>query len=98
MLTILKAKGAGKTTDCIAEANRTGAYLVVRDQDVAHAVAHLTDRFPVTYGELLNGGMRGSFVRNIVIDDADALLRYVLPYLKIDAISLTPSEAPADGQ
>jgi hypothetical protein len=86
------ARAIGRTTDMVKLANETGAYLVVRDRNAAMRLQDVCERFPVTYSELMQDRMRGSMVRNIVIDDADALLKYILSPLTIEGIS-TGSEA-----
>lgn len=94
-------RGKGRTQAMVQLANDTGAYLVVRNHQMAEYCQKLgCKRFPVTYAELMGTQMRGSFVRNIVIDDADAFLAYIFPHLTIDGIS-TGSLAqpePARGQ
>jgi len=58
-------------------ANEMGAYLIVRDRQAAKRLSEQTNRFPVTFEELLDSRMEGSRVRNIVIDDADEFLRRI---------------------
>jgi len=94
MKIICKARGEGKTTDAVKVAIETGAYLIVRDR---RAVEYLSReypdlRFPITFDEFLRGeSVRGSFVKNFVIDDADEFIRYVCAMkgaMQIDAITL----------
>ena len=94
-------RDGGKTTKAVELALETDAYLIVRDHNEAYRLSGLYPslRFPVTFDELLNSGMRGSQVRNIVIDNADDFLRFVVGSvgaLTIDAITIPGSvEGPA---
>jgi len=66
-------RGTGKTKRAVELAMATGAYLVVRNRDEAHRLSQEYPklRFPVTFQELKDTRMQGSFVRNIVIDDLE---------------------------
>lgn len=79
MKIIALPKGKGKTTQAIDLANQTGAYLVFRSQDLASHLRKTKNikRFPMSYEELLKHSSR-SFVKNVVIDDADAFIAHVL--------------------
>ena len=82
----------GKTTEAIRLANETGAYLVVRSRDEALRVSKLNpspNRFPVTFQEILEQRMRGSFVRNIVIDNVDLFIQRIVGDLLIEGITIS---------
>ena len=95
MKTILNGRHKGKTTKAVRRAIKTGAYLVVRShaRAVELSEAHPKLRFPITYSDLLSNKLAGSYVRNIVIDDADDLLRHMLPGIAIEAITITREPA-----
>jgi hypothetical protein len=92
---LIRGKMGGKTTEAIKLAAKTEAYLVVGTIQEARAAAMYADkmgtpiRFPVTYDELLQTGMRMSHVRNIVIDDADRFLQKICAGLTIEGCTLT---------
>ena len=92
MKILRKGRRTGKTTEAIKVANETGAYLVVHSKEEAKRVSDDTDRFPITYSELLKGKMEGSFVRNIVIDNLEVFLQRALPGVKIELITTTCEE------
>ena len=91
MKIVTRKRNKGKTTFAVKQAIKSGAYLVVRSHAVAVALArkYPTLRFPITYNELLRDHLVGSYVRNIIIDDADDFLRHVCPGLVIDLVTLT---------
>lgn len=95
---IKKARRMGKTTEAAKLSNETGAYLVVINRDHAKELnsSGKTKRNPVTFDEFRQDNMRGSFVRNIVIDDFDIFIQQELSNifsqfsgLKIEGISFT---------
>lgn len=98
MKLICKPRRAGKTTEAIIRAAESGAYLIVKNRAEAQRISkqaeemNLKIRFPVTFDELLKGQMQGSFVRNVVIDNADMLLQAICPGLEIEAITLNSGE------
>ena len=79
MEVVVKGRGDGKTERAIEIAKETGAYLIVHDHSEALRIGRENPeiRFPVTYNEFLSGGMRASYVRNFVIDNADMFIQYV---------------------
>lgn len=95
---IYGARRFGKTTRAIEIVNKRGGYLVVTDRKQAIDANAKTERFPITFDELLKTKMRGSFVRNIVIDNFDVLLERelekafsFLSKLKVEAVTFTES-------
>lgn len=90
---------AGKTTQMIKQAAKTGAYIICMNMKEAKRVADQAEdmglqiRFPVTFQELLDNKMRGSFVRNILIDNCDSFLHAFLPGLDIEGVSFTTEES-----
>lgn len=81
----------GKTEEAIKLANKTGAYLLVANRMEANRIAHRCDRHPVTLDEILDRQMRGSFVKNMVVDNADWILQTFLFHQgihKVEAITI----------
>jgi hypothetical protein len=97
MRIITRSRRAGKTTEAIKLVSKTNGYLVVMNKIEAQRVAKqaeemgLNIRFPITFSELIRDGLRGSFVRNIVIDNTDMLLEHIFPGLRIDGITINNS-------
>jgi len=92
----IHARRRGKTTKAIELANKTGAYLVVMDRAAIQWIeteSHIQPkRLPITFDELLREKLRGSWVRNIVIDDADVLLQHIVGALTIEGITLNKGD------
>ena len=101
---IYRKKRTGRTSELIARAASTGAYIVCANSERRRNIVALARdldikiRHPVTIGEhRQDPTWRGSWVRNIVIDDLDACLQGLFPSLDIEAIVLedtTESETP----
>lgn len=95
MKKLIEEKGSGKTTAVIEQAHETGAYIIVISDDEARRVAVLAEemgksiRYPVTIGEFLRGGMRGSRVKNIIIDNLDLMIRRICAGLDVELITMT---------
>lgn len=94
MLIDVRNRRMGKTTNAVNLANSTGAYLVVANSAIAKQIAkeHKPDRYPITIHELLSDKMRGSNIKNIVIDNLDLMLPVIFPGLKVEAITLTDED------
>jgi hypothetical protein len=92
MKVIIGKRQTGRTSQAIRIANRTGAYLAVRNHRAATEVGARTNRFPLTHHELSRECLRGSYIRNIVIDDLEEFLLQVLPGLTIEAVVLEKEE------
>ena len=95
MKLLWSGRRAGKTTKAILLAHETGAYLIVINREEALRVSKLADamdkpiRFPVTIEEFLHGGMKGSYVRNLVIDNADEIFNRIFDGFEIEMITFT---------
>lgn len=92
MKIIIGKRQSGRTLQAIQIANNTGAYLVVHSHHQACLVRDQTQRFPLSYDELLNGKLRGSYVRNIVIDNLEMFFAHLLPGITIEAVVLQEEE------
>lgn len=94
MLIVNRDRGLGKTTEAVKQAHRTGAYIIVKDRPRAVECMqlaeelHLNIRFPITFGEFLDSRLKGSYINNIVIDDADELFLSLFRGLDIEMITM----------
>ncbi len=98
MKKIIKPRQAGKSTELIRMSEESGAYIIVSSRaranflfQLAHETGHKIP-FPVTYREYEQSRFRGSFVRHILIDDADDLLQMLFKEVTIDAITMTDNQ------
>ena len=73
-------RGEGQTTKAVELAKDTKAYLIVRDHKAAQRLSAENPelRFPITFEELIQTKMKGSYVREIVIDDVEDLKTMLL--------------------
>lgn len=99
MKLVNRDRGLGKTTEAVKQAHRTGAYIIVKDRrralycmQIAEEL-HLNIRFPVTFEEFLHSRMRGSHVRNIVIDDADDFFLSLFRGFRIEMVTMNIKDA-----
>jgi hypothetical protein len=95
MQIVNKARAMGKTTEAIKKAHETGAYMICLDRQEALRLSKQAEdmnmpiRFPVTWEEFLHSGkLKGSHVRNVVIDNADEIFLRMFSGLKIEMITL----------
>lgn len=85
---------SGRTTEIIKMCAREGGYIVTRDLDAAYQVREqarimgLVIPFPLTYREFINKKYYPRGVEKVYIDDVEALLYYIAPEVKIEAVSL----------
>lgn len=98
MKKIIRPRQAGKSTELIRMSEESGAYIIVSSRaranflfQLAHETGHKIP-FPVTYREYEQSRFRGSFVRHILIDDADDLLQMLFKEVTIDAITMTDNQ------
>lgn len=95
MLKIIKGRRTGKTTELIKISEKTHAYIVVatsrRQQLVADMARSMGANipYPVTVEDYMRNQFRGTLVENILIDDADDVLRVIFSRLNIDAITMS---------
>ena len=92
---IIRPRQAGKSSELIRIAEETNAYIIVASRQRALHLARMAKEhgrrilFPVTVHEYEQSRFRGSYVRHILIDDADAVLEQVFKEVTIDAITMT---------
>ena len=89
-------RGEGKTRKIIELAVKNKAYIIVTDRRRAQSVYEMAVKmgfpgmlFPVTVSEYMSNKMRGSYVKNVLLDDADDILQHIFSTVRINAISLT---------
>lgn len=92
---IIKERGTGKTTELIKKSSETGYYIIVATVNNARNVSNLARSmnidipFPITVEEYLRGKMCGSYIKNVLIDDADVILETIFNSVIIDTCTLT---------
>lgn len=92
---IYKEHGEGKTTELIHRSHDTWTYIVTANRKRADYVLRKAREMgidipnPISWEECRNNMFRGSFIRNILIDDVDDLLQEIFCTVQIDAITIT---------
>lgn len=96
MIKIFRPRQRGKTTDLIKLSEATGHYILVADRKRANCVLQMAEEMgchilnPVTVIDYFRThGFAGSYTKDILIDDADAVLRMVFDKVNIEAITMT---------
>lgn len=95
MLKIIKGRRTGKTTELIKISEKTHAYILVATSQRQQLIAYMASSmganipYPVTVEEYMRNQFRGTLIENILIDDADDVLRVVFSRLNIDAITMS---------
>lgn len=95
MLKIIKGRRTGKTTELIKISEKTHAYILVATIQRQKLVAYMAQSmgakipYPVTVEEYMRNQFRGTLIENILIDDADDVLRVIFSRLNIDAITMS---------
>ena len=93
---ILDKRQTGKTTKLIEISEKTGMYILVATRARAYCLANLAREegknipYPVTVEDYIrSGGFRGSFIKSILIDDADAVLNQIFKNVDIHTITMS---------
>ena len=95
MKKIIRPRQAGKSSELIRIAEETNAYIIVATRARAVCLADMARKqgrhilYPVTLREYGQSRFRGSYIRHVLIDDADAVLEQVFKEVTIDAITMT---------
>lgn len=96
MEVIVKGRQKGKTTELIKKSAETGYYILTENRNRAVSIADLAQEmgykipFPTTVFEYQRShGFRGSYIKNIYIDDADAILKSMFSRVIIEAVTMT---------
>ena len=99
MKKIFRPRQQGKTTELIKLSEATGHYILVADRKRADCVFQMAEKMgchilnPVTvYDYFRTHGFRGSYIKDILIDDADAVLQRVFDCVNVEAITMTFEE------
>lgn len=99
MKKIIKPRGKGKTTELIKLSAETNTYILVANRSRQKMVAELAHSmnmnipYPVTVDDYMRSQFRGSFIKHILIDDADDVLQRFFNTIVIDAITITEVNA-----
>lgn len=96
---IISGKRCGKTAQLIKESAEKQIYILVKDrkrQDILWKQARemgITDMpYPVTFEDFQRSRFHGSFIRKILIDDADDILKSIFYTVEIEAITMSVNE------
>lgn len=95
MKVIAKPRRGGKTSELIKLSAETNTYILVANKQRQKEIVRLADLmninilYPVTVDDYMKTQFRGSFIKNILIDDAEDVLRAFLYTVTIDAITVT---------
>lgn len=95
MKVIMLERGKGKTTELVKISAETQTYILTATKQNVEHICQIADDlglnipYPITVNEYLNGKLRGSFIKNILIDNADCVLQSIFNTVQIDAITLT---------
>lgn len=99
MIKIFRPRQSGKSRDLIKMSAVTGYYIVTANMVRAKILFDLAQKYgfnipyPFTVEEYLKSGkLKGSFIKKILIDDADAVLQAVFDTVCIEAITMTYDE------
>jgi len=95
MKKIIRPRQSGKTSELIRMSEQTQTYIVTPTMTRAKITAQMAQElghnipFPVSLAEYLRSGFRGTFIKHILIDDADDVLQELFKEVQIDAITMT---------
>lgn len=92
---IMDYRQTGKTTELIKMSAEKNEYILVANRQRASEVQRMAQNmglnilYPITLHEYLDTRMRGSFIKNILIDDADLILQEIFNTVTIDCITMS---------
>ena len=96
MIKIFRPRQLGKSTELIKISAETGHYIVTANRIRAKVLFEQAQKLgynipnPFTVEDYLRSRkLKGSFIKNILIDDADAVLQAVFDTVRIEAITMT---------
>ena len=95
MKKIILPRGKGKTTELIKMAHEDHLYILTTTMERAGYIYRealemdLEITFPIHWADFEKGRLNGSIIKDILIDDADDLLRVIFRGLNIKAITMT---------
>ena len=94
MKKIIKGRGEGKTKELIQLSHDTNTYILVADRSRQREIFSFARElgicilYPVTVEDYMKTHFRGSFIKRILIDDADDVLKTVFSNVVINAITM----------
>lgn len=80
MLVVARGRRQGKTTRAILDSAQTGATIITPNVIMARHVEMMAKEMgveipaPVSFDFVMRGGLRGSEIRKVIIDDVDVIL------------------------
>lgn len=93
---IIGGRHCGKTTQLIKESAEKQIYILVKDrkrQDMLWKQARemgVTDMpYPVTFEDFQRSRFQGTFIRKILVGDADDILKMIFAPIEIEAITMS---------
>lgn len=96
---IVSGRHCGKTTELIKRSAETGTYILVGNRnrqkqlaDQARGMGINDMPYPVTLEDFRRNKFKGSYIKKIMIDDVDDIIRDMFSPLEIDAITLTKND------
>ena len=96
---IIYEKGcSGKTTQLIHISHEKNMYIMTTDKKRADNIFKKARKmgiyipYPVTLADYMQGRLQGTHIREILIDDADDILKRIFYDLYIDTITMTKTE------
>lgn len=98
MKIIMLERGKGKTTELVKMSAETQTYILTATKQNVRHICQIADDlglnipYPITVNEYLDGKLKESFIKSILIDDVDCVLRSIFNTVQIDAITLTKGE------
>ena len=99
MKIIYKGRGQGKTAELIKHSAETGTYIVVPSRNHALNIVKQAQEmgydnipFPITIDEVLRHGFRGTYIKKVLVDDVDLIIKYLLKSVECETMTLTKSE------
>lgn len=98
MIKIIRPRQSGKTSELIRISENRKEYIAVATKSRANCLFRQAQEmgakipYPITLNEVSRGAMQGTNIRNILIDDADAVLKEIFRGTQIDVITMTNTE------
>ena len=94
----LKKRREGKTTELVKMSAETQTYILTLNRIRVEEIVKTANKlgllipYPITLEEYYSTKFRGSYIREILIDDADDILREIFNVVKINAITMTKED------
>ena len=104
MKKIIMGRRKGKTTELIKMSAATQTYILVKDGRRQREVARMAQDmglhipYPVTMADWERTHFVGSFIKEILIDDADDIIQSIFYRMRIKAITMSEDREAEDEQ